>query len=232
MYGVNNPLCYPTSGGKFGEMEGITLLLLLIFVLISILCFFYRQRYFLQLTALFSRRNFSQLLVKRNRYLDPMSVIGSLVYGLGQSLFCYLVLKYFFPRIFALQSPYILYLFILGVVMFDFFVKNALLRWHCFLYDMSWKSIPEQYCKTSYRFASGTCLFVLLVLALYTGYPLILGLYLPFLGVLFIAKAIKLFKLNSMKRHPFHFFVYLCTLEILPYFVGIKVLLIFDKQLV
>ena len=46
------------------------------------------------------------------------------------------------------------------------------------------------------------------------------------LVVLFAIWVYRLLKINSMNGHRFHFFLYFCTLEFLPWLVGLKVLLI------
>ena len=69
-------------------------------------------------------------------------------------------------------------------------------------------------------------LFPLLVVIQYTGLREFYYAAAALLAILFSIWVYRLLKINSLEGHRFHFFLYFCTLEILPWLLFLKVMLI------
>ena len=69
-------------------------------------------------------------------------------------------------------------------------------------------------------------LFPMLILTHYTGLRIVYYLIAGVLAVLFSIWTYRLLNINYMGGHRFQFFLYFCTLEILPWAILFKVLLI------
>ena len=69
-------------------------------------------------------------------------------------------------------------------------------------------------------------LFPLLVVIQYTGLREFYYVAAALLAILFSIWVYRLLKINSLEGHRFHFFLYFCTLEILPWLLFLKVMLI------
>jgi hypothetical protein len=98
-----------------------------------------------------------------------------------------------------------------------------------YLYDL--KEERETYFsyRLFYQTSNNMLLFPLLIIATYTSFYHLFLVYIPLFLVNFMILTYRLFVLTSKKVHPFHFFIYFCTFEILPYLLIAKILFIIDS---
>lgn len=204
-------------------------------VLIVALIFFtsifvaYRHRVTLLLTSLFSQRHLSQLqregkVANRDLFLWVQGIIVII-----QALFLFTILQFLFPKIFNLINPIILYFLLLAVVLFDYFFKRIVNFVYLSLFDSSEEIPLYTLYKLFFNFSNTVVLMIIIPISLYTAFWKLLFLYIPIFLITFSVSAFKLFTINASKLKLFHFFIYFCTLEILPYLVVLKLLIFFGK---
>ena len=190
----------------------------------------YRNKAPLLFSALFSQPIFSQLLrdgklVNERIYIYILSFIIP-----TQALLFFSILSSFFPNIFNILLPHQLFLLLFIGVLFFHFLNIAINR---FIFDLlNWNDISSRYYLNKLFFSYCLCIahLVILPLVIFSNLNFAYYLYIPILVFLSISLIIRILKLNSTKTNQFHFFVYFCTLEILPYLVTIKFLIIWENR--
>jgi len=204
-------------------------------VLIVALIFFtsifvaYRHRVTLLLTSLFSQRHLSQLqregkVANRDLFLWVQGIIV-----IVQALFLYVILQFLFPKIFNFFDPILLYFILIGAVLFDYFLKRIINYVNMYLFDTANDLPLYTLYKLFFNFSNSIVLMIIIPIALYTAYWKLILLYIPLFLLTFSVTAYRLFTINSIKLKLFHFFIYFCTLEILPYLAVLKLLIYFGK---
>lgn len=206
-----------------------TLILFISLILITVIFVTYHQKFSLLFTSLFSQRHLSQLqregkLANRNLFIWVHSIIF-----LIQALFIYIILDYYFPKVFNLIDPNILYLSIFGIVVVDFILKRffSLLYFKTFDYNDEYTSYKMY--KMLFNFTNTILLMIIIPLSLYTNEWKLILVYFPVLFVTFSISSFKIFTINPKRIKLFQFFVYFCTLEILPYLVVLKFIISLNK---
>jgi hypothetical protein len=204
-------------------------------VLIVALIFFtsifvaYRHRVTLLLTSLFSQRHLSQLqregkVANRDLFLWVQGIIV-----IVQALFLYVIMQFLFPKIFNFFDPILLYFILIGAVLFDYFLKRIINYVNMYLFDTANDLPLYTLYKLFFNFSNSIVLMIIIPIALYTAYWKLILLYIPLFLLTFSVTAYRLFTINSIKLKLFHFFIYFCTLEILPYLAVLKLLIYFGK---
>lgn len=206
-----------------------TLIILLVFLLYMLNVVLYRRKFTLSLQAVYSQRLYLQL-VKEGKIFNEGSFVFSLpaillVVGLAA---VQLSLQYspqfqtdaFFIRQLAIVAAgfgvlYMLKL-VVNYVLFD-------------LFDIPEERYAFNLIEYSALLNASLLLFACIVLAQYTRLFQIYYVFIVLLCLLFIYKNYRLFVLKSKRIHLFYFFMYFCTLEILPYLVLLKLLLSLGK---
>lgn len=209
--------------------EWPVLLICLCVLFLTIIMVAYRRKYFLLIQSLFSPR-FMSLLLREGKILEERVFIVTLVFDLltfalaGQILFAH-----YAPSIFDKLPYMLLYAIIfvcLLVLYFSKFLSNII---YAFLFDYQ----NERYQLNLYKFIfitiSAVSILPFLIITQFTGYFFIIYFYIPVLIVYFVAFIYRLMILNPKKINLFQFFVYFCTLEILPYLLVVKSLVMFYK---
>lgn len=212
------------------DTDWVTLVFIIILILLTILFTLNRRKYSLLLRSLYSSKFFTQLSHEGKIFQERIYLLDLGVILLTQSLLCYYIVKNIFPSTYAIFSPIYLYFIVLGVVIGDYIFKSLMTFLFTYLYDIR----EERQTFFSYKLftqsINSLILLPILIAAVYTAYYPILFLYLPVFIINFMIMAYRLFILNVKRVHPFHFFVYFCTFEILPYLIALKVLLIIEGQ--
>jgi hypothetical protein len=101
-----------------------TSILLIALVGITILYATYKQRFTLLLTSLFSKRHLSQLLREGKLANKNLFIWVHLIIFLVEALFLYLIVQYYFPKLFNFLDPYLLIGIILFLIIIDFLIKK------------------------------------------------------------------------------------------------------------
>lgn len=206
-----------------------TVVLLVALIFFTSIFVAYRHRVTLLLTSLFSQRHLSQLqregkVANRDLFLWVQGIIV-----IVQALFLYIVLQFLFPKIFNYFDSILLYFLLIGIVILDYVFKRVINFVYMSLFESSDEISLYTLYKLFFNFSNSVVLMIILPIALYTAYWKLLFVYIPIFIITFSVSAFKLFTINASKLKLFHFFIYFCTLEILPYLAVLKLLIFFGK---
>lgn len=198
---------------------GVVCVILLLFTLAMVL---YRRKMNYLVRSLFSQRYYS-LLMRESKVLEeriflillPMSlsVFALTASVLTQRYASAIIEKLTFIGTFAM---------FLGIFIVLYFFKFICNVFYTYLFDHQ----KERYSLNLYKFVfvSDAAMFLMpfLLVGLFVGLNVWIYAYIPMAVCLFGLLLYKLMKINPKKINLFHFFLYFCTLEILPYLVLLK----------
>lgn len=187
------------------------------------------QKLPLLLTSLFSQRNLSQLLREGKLATKNLFAWVQVVIFLIQALFLYIVLEYFFPKVYQFTNPYFLYCITLLLVLFDYLFKRASSYLYFTMFNYKDEFAPYKLYKLLFNFSNTIFLMFLIPLSLYSHYWKSILIYIPIFIFTFSITSVKIFLLNPKRIKLFQFFIYFCTLEILPYLVVLKFIITLNK---
>jgi len=198
-------------------------LLLLVFTLIVVP---YRRKLLLIFRALFSQRHFS-LIQREGKILESRGSVFLLFFDLltitlGLVMFCFTYIPGLMSRL-----PFIAWLGIfIGALLLAYVFKLLCNELYATLFGRE----KEKASVNQYKFIVMTDLAVLmfpmLLVVHYAGLRYFYYLIAVVVGILLLIWIFRLMKINSIGSHRFHFFLYFCTLEILPWLLMFKLLLI------
>ena len=206
----------------------ITSCLMIGLLLITLSFVFYKKKVLLMLRALFSARVLQQLL--REGKLANQAIF---LYSTLLSLFAFPCLFFaffylFFPQVMA-KFPYhllLLFVIILGIVMITPLISVLFLRYFTAIFNYQEERYYYTTLKTLYRFYNALFLILIIPIAWYTRVAeIITFVYLPFFLIIFSLFFIRFLR-NVSGVGRIHFFIYFCALEILPYLLAVKLLII------
>ena len=186
----------------------------------------FRRKLLLIFRAMFSQRHFS-LLQREGKIIEDRSSICGLLFDLltistGLVMFC----GTFFPRSVA-RWPSIVYIVLFLLMLLAAYALKLLCNeLYARLFDRDKERTTVNHYKFIFITDFSVVLFPLLILTQYAGWRSVYLLVVVLFAVLFSVWIYRLMKINSINGHRFHFFVYFCTLEILPWVIFLKVLLI------
>ena len=204
----------------------LTALFCVLLFLFTLLLVTFRRKMLLLFHALFSQRHFS-LVQRDGKVLETRGSILLLLFDLltltaGLVMFCTTYLPSPMSKL-----PFVAYLGIGFVVLLSAYVLKLLANE---LYSVLFGRDKERAAVNQYKFIVMTdfsvLAFPMLLLVQYAGFRFLYYVLFAVLLVLLVIWLYRLMKINSMSGHGFHFFLYFCTLEILPWILLIKVLLI------
>ena len=196
----------------------ITLIFCLLLFIFTMTFFTYRRK-------LVSQRHFS-LLQREGNIIEDRSfffvlAFDLITFALGMVMFCGT-----FTPLAVSRWPYMAYVglflaILLAAYIFKLFCNQV--------YSTCFDREKERTAINQYKFIFMTdfavLLFPMLILTHYSGLRFVYYVIAVFFVILFAIWVYRMMKINSMNGHRFHFFLYFCTLEILPWAVFLKVLL-------
>lgn len=206
--------------------NGLTLVLCFLLLLITAILVAFRRKMTLVFRALFSQRHFSIIQREGKLLEDRMSPLV-LLYDVmaittGLVMFC----TTYIPRPMS-KLPFLAYIGIFFALLLAAYALKLLFNE---LYAKLFGRSKERTTMNQYKFIFMTdfavILFPLLIIIQYTGHRAVYYVITGVLAALFSVWVYRLMKINSNNIHRFHFFLYFCTLEILPWLIFLKVLLI------
>ena len=176
------------------------------------------------LQALFVPRVRSQFFRDSKLYNEWCFAFGTLFNTLVQSLLVFYLLVTFLPSLANAIPLKLLYVLCFGAVLFDYFIKlgNSTLLGK--LFECGSDATIFNHSKFFYYSDNSIVLLPILATAIYLGIPAILFAYLPFFIATYSMMLIRTLTLKSSTLSLFQFFLYFCTLEILPYLITLKML--------
>lgn len=213
----------PILANTFPTVATVVGCVILLFFTLSFVL--HRKRMVMFCQALFVPRVSSQLLRECKLLGEWIYLYLLLAIFLTQALFFSVLVEQFCPRIAEQFSNISLFGIIFGAVAIDYFLKMLLMYFYTYLFDYQEERFEYYLNKLSYLTINSLALFPIVCCGLYTGFLPILFLYAGVFGITFLTLFYRLFILNIKKVGAFQFFLYFCTIEILPYLVLAKVVL-------
>ena len=198
-----------------------------ILVLLTLIIVNGRRKFTYIVRALFSPRSRNQLLRESKPLAEWIYAFLFLYDFLVIGMTLYLLVSAYLPAISGHFSPPLLFLACAAVAAAFYFLKTANLYLLAFIFDCpDDRATHEQ----NRFFCTTCCSLALLPLALAAAYTAQLS-WLLLYGILYLAcycfAWFRTINLKSSRFNYFEFFLYFCTIEILPFLVIIKMMISF-----
>lgn len=176
--------------------------------------------------ALFVPRVRSQFFRESKLYNEWCFAFGTIFNALIQGLLVFYLLVTLMPSFAEGMNLKLLYALCFAAALLDFFFKlgNSTLLGRMF--ECSSDAAIFNHNKFFYLSDSSVALMPILAATIYLGTPAILFAYIPFFLASYIMMIVRTLTLKSSALSLFQFFLYFCTLEILPYLIILKLLVI------
>ena len=203
----------------------ITLIFCLLLFVFTMTFLTFRRKLTLIFRALFSQRHFS-LLQREGKIIEDRRSIFVLAFDLitittGLTMFC----GTFIPQAVS-KWPFIAYVgLFLAILVASYVFKLFCNEVYAFLFDRDKERMSVNQYKFIFMTDISVFLFPMLILTHYSGFHAVYYMIAVVFVTLFAVWIYRMLKINSMNGHRFHFFLYFCTLEILPWALFLKVLL-------
>jgi hypothetical protein len=196
---------------------------------LAIIASVYRKKTILLFQSLFSARIFSQLL-REGKILNERIYLYSILFMLPlQALFIGTITTLLFPNILNTLSYSNIMAAALVAAIIDYVGKNSIVTLILKLYE--YDEDRPIYVLNKLFFHLCNCGFHLIILPiiLFCKYTNIVFLYIPIFLTTSIFLIIRIFSLKMRKIGALQFFLYFCTLEILPYLLFLKIVSLWAK---
>jgi len=203
-------------------------LLLFCFVLLAWAQVFYHRRLRLILMAPFSKRFLSQLVREGDLFSERISIAAGIIYLIASSLFLFQVYELVLVKDYSglpggITIFGLIFLFLIGF----WILKIGMIRFLSFIFRT--RNTSREYILNILLFNILTGLFLLplLVFAVYLKSIIFLWICMIIFALFFVFRFVRGFLIGiSITKFSYVFlFVYLCSLEILPLIVLVKVVL-------
>lgn len=210
----------------FVNTEWASILIVSCIILFAISQYGYVKRMQQIIKAFFTNRFFLQISRDVGLYTERASMLLFVSYLLAYSLFLFNVYKFYFPIPAFPSLNFIVYLKILIAVILFFILKTGLFRFSGYIFKASDET--SDYVLNLYLFGqiTGICLLPVIICTTYFNN----SKSIIFAGalVIILLSLYRLFKgfviaLSKSKVSVYYIFLYLCTLEILPLVLLIKI---------
>ena len=209
---------------SFANGNWATLIIILELLLLTINAVVNRRSLILSIQSLYSKRAFSQVS-KEGKFFSEGAFIFSLPFVLLTWAMSILQLcSYYFPQFFE-KLTYMQFFGIVCGVFAAFFLIKFLINLFLFeFFECSEKRYDFHVTAFSFLLNCSLALMLAQTVAQYTNFYAIYIFIALIISGLFILKVYKDFILKSKRVNLFQFFMYFCTLEILPCLVIVKLL--------
>lgn len=207
------------------SQDWITLLLLFVFVLLTVVKYAFPQR-FSHFVMLFATDKYLLLKGKDPNVFHPFNLIFFTINVITVGLFVYVCYGVFSPEV--PDRPKILFLRIITAYATLVLLKFSLEKIVANVLSLDQKINYYLFYKLSYRNFMALVLLPVCILFIYIWNPSPLALYIS-VGLILLLNFITIASIyrknqNYILRHWFYFILYLCALEIGPYFILYKLI--------
>lgn len=199
-----------------------TILLCAALFLLTLLVVPFRRKFDLLFRSLYSQRHFS-LMMREGRVLQERFFIFTLIFDTLVFALGVLIIMQHYDNILA-QKMHVMLLFLLlfAMMMAMFWVKYLVNIIYTNLFEHPKELYPMSLYKFIFVTDAAILLFPFLILVQFTHHFFWIYCYIPLFLMLFVLYVYKLMKINPRQINLFNYFVYFCTLEILPYLLLAK----------
>ena len=204
----------------------ITLIFCVLLLLLTLIFLTFRRKLFLICRALFSQRHFS-LVQREGKVLEDRASLRLLLFNLLSIATGLVMFSYdYIPNAMS-KLPFIANIGVcFGVLLAAYLLKLLCNELYASLYGRT----KERVAINQYKFCLMTdvalFLFPMLILIQFVQLRFLYYVIVVVMAILIVVWFYRLMKINFTTGRRFHFFLYFCTLEILPWLVGLKVMLI------
>ena len=194
------------------------------FILLSIIQILYKRRLKMILHGVFGRHYASQLIRERNIYNELISLLLFIIYILSFSLFIYESLNIFADKTGFKPTP-VIYIYIAAFLTLFWFVKVFLIWIIGVIFSTQMRSSEYLLNIFLINLLTGLVLLCILLPMIYINGKIFFYIGLIFLSTTFFFKLFKCINigLSYVKFSRLQLFLYLCTLEILPLVILVKI---------
>lgn len=205
----------------------ITAVMIISFILITLSKAIFQRKFNLILKSIYNNRNFNSFIKEINIFNEIQSLLLFISYILNFSL-----LLYFLTGLYGGQSAnnqgFHFYLKICLVFTLANLSKFLIVGLSGAIFKTASKTHEYLSMNVIFGLISGIFLLPFLVVSHYSVAPYLIVVYLVLLGIIYLYQLFKNFFIGAtvIKFSRFHLFIYLCTLEILPVVILIKLFLI------
>lgn len=215
-----------------GYIDLVTLLFSAAILVLTLVVAANRRKFNIIIQSLFSQRVRGQFIREIKLFNSWIDAILLVYIFMVQALLLFLLLQYFLPGIARYFSPIALYGISFGVVIVDYFLKMLNVFILSYLFEYKEERMCFNHNKFFYLTVNSVLLLPILIVTVYTGIKLFLFVYLLVFLITYAFVIYKTIILYSKSLSRLQFFLYFCTLEILPYMVCLKVLINLNNVLI
>lgn len=199
---------------------GIICVLLLLATLLVVP---FRRKLNLLLKSLFSQRHAS-LLMREGKILEERVFLFTVIFDLmtfamGLMVICDHLLPDLVRKLTYIGLFFIFFFSLLALYFFKFFGNYV----YTSLFDHTKERYQLNLSKFTFLTVAASVLYPFIIVVQFTGFFPILYGYIPVFFTFLAFFLMNLVKINPKSINLFHFFIYFCTLEILPYVILVKV---------
>ena len=228
MWKIDNGV-FDFSTVSFVDHNWATAFILAAMLLLTVNVVLYRRKFILSLQCLFSKRAFSQLSKEGKLFGEGTFLYSELFVLLTLPISLYQLCTYYLGAL-GENLNYLHFFGILIGAVALFFVLRLIVDFFVFeLFDCTENRYDFHIMASSFWLNTALVLFLSAVVFQYTNFKAVYLLALLIISGLFLLKVYKDFIFKSKHVNLFQFFMYFCTLEILPYAVIVKLLLMYGK---
>ena len=215
---------------SFVNSNWAALIIIVELLLLTINAVVYRRKLVLSIQSLYSQRSFSQVSKEGKFFSDGMFIFSVPFLLIAWSMSILQLCSYYFPNVFEMLSYMESFGLIAGALA-AFFLLKMLVNFFLFeFFDCSETRYDFHLLNFSFLLNGALALMLGHIVVQNTNfYPFYFFILLIFIGI-YILKLYKELILKSKRVNLFQFFMYFCTLEILPCLVMVKLLYMFGNQ--
>ncbi len=215
---------------SFVDGNWATLIIALELLLLTINAVVNRRNLILSIQSLYSKRAFSQVS-KEGKFFSDGTFIFSLPFILlTWSLSTLQLCSYYFPHFFEQLTYMRFFGLVIGAIAVFFLIKLLVNLFLFEFFECSEKRYDFHVTAFSFFLNCSLALMLGQTVVQYTNFYAIYIVIALIISGLFILKIYKDFILKSKRVNLFQFFMYFCTLEILPCLVIVKLLYMFGNK--
>jgi len=212
------------------DRDLLTIVFLFALIFLSFAFALDRKKMLLLPSSLFSDKYYSQLTRESRLFQGFLFPCMAIFIILIQALALFVLLKLCVPYLARQLNSVILLTICIAAVFLNYLLVVSAIQFYTYLFDYK----EDKIYYFSYHFFRQTTntllLFVFLLIFIYSPYPILVYIFIPFYVITFGIFFLKLIGINHGKQNLFLFFMYFCTLEILPYLWIAKSLYIIENQ--
>lgn len=216
------PVTLPQSGR---DTDWLTGLFCFIFVLLTLIIVNGRRKFAFFVRALFSSRSRSQLLRESKPFEEWIYAFILLYVFMVQGLLVTFLISTYAPTIASHFAPFLLYLTCTAAITADYFLKRFNIRILTAIFECPDDRNTFLINRFFHQITSSLPLLPIVMIAFYTKSPAWILTYIPIFIGTYTLMLFHTLRLKTSSLTFLQFFLYFCTLEILPILIITKLLL-------